>query len=113
MGLLIRNGDYVPDGKGGFRRAEGTQELLQRAMFKLTLRRGSFPFLPELGSNLYRLTREKPSAWESLARQYAVEALQGENLTVAGVTVRPRDGGAEVEIRLAAEGETLAVTVEV
>lgn len=70
----MRDGDYLPDGKGGFCRAEGRAELLQRVLWKLTARRGQFPFLPRLGSRLYTLTREKPSAWVPLARQYAAEA---------------------------------------
>ena len=73
--LLLRDGDYVPDGQGGLRRAEGTDGLLQRVLFQLSARRGSFPFLPELGSRLYRLTQEKPGARAALARQYAAEAL--------------------------------------
>ena len=28
MGLSLRNGDYVPDGTGGLRRAEGREALL-------------------------------------------------------------------------------------
>lgn len=114
MELFIQNGDYVPDGKGGFQRAQGTTELLQRALFRLAARRGSFPFLPELGSELYRLPTQKPSAWESFARQYAAQALQDEEaLTVSGVRVYPRDGGAAVEVNLDCQGETLNVTVEV
>ena len=46
---LCINGDYVPDGFGGFTRLQGTQALLQRSLFKLGCKRGSFPFLPELG----------------------------------------------------------------
>lgn len=113
MEILIRDGDYVPDGKGGFLRAEGAQELLQRVLFKLSARRGSFPFLPELGSELYRLGRERPSSWEALARQYAVQALQGEELEVTGVQVAPHDGGAEVTVWLDYRGQALAVGVEV
>lgn len=113
MELLIQNGDYVPDGRGGFRRAEGSGELLQRALFKLTARRGSFPFLPRLGSELYRLPREKPSAWNSLARQYAAEALEGEGLAVEDAQVTPAGDGAAVELFLEYEGEELALEVHV
>lgn len=111
MELFLKNGDYVPDGRGGFRRALGAEELLQRALFRLTARRGSFPLLPELGSELYRLTREKPSAWQGLARQYAVQALQGEKVTVTDVTVTPRDGGLQVEVFLNCQGEDMTATV--
>lgn len=113
MELLIQNGDYVPDGKGGFRRARGSDELVQRVLFKLTARRGSFPFLPALGSELYRLPRERPSAWNSLARQYAAQALEGEGLSVEDALVTPTGDGAAVELVLKAQGETLDLTVEV
>ena len=52
MELKIRNGDYIADGIGGERRADGAEALLERALFGLSVRRGSFPFLPELGSEL-------------------------------------------------------------
>ena len=55
MELMVRNGDYVSDGAGGFLRAEGTDELLQRVLWKLSIPRGSFPLLPALGSELHRL----------------------------------------------------------
>ena len=52
---MVRNGDYVSDGAGGFLRAEGTDELLQRVLWKLSIPLGSFPLLPALGSELHRL----------------------------------------------------------
>ena len=83
MELMVRDGDYLPDGEGGFRRAEGADELLQRVLWKLSIPRGSFPPLPELGSELYQLSRCKPSQRESMARQYAAQALADEpELTV-------------------------------
>ena len=78
MELMVRDGDYCPDGKGGLRRAEGDQELLQRVLWKLSIRQGSFPFLPKLGSRLRQLSWEKPSAREALARQYVAQALEDE-----------------------------------
>ena len=50
MENLLRDGDYAPNGFGGFTRLSGAQEVLARALFRLTCRKGSFPFLPELGS---------------------------------------------------------------
>lgn len=38
---MVRNGDYVNDGAGGFLRAEGTDELLQRVLWKLSIPRWS------------------------------------------------------------------------
>lgn len=81
----LRDGDYRPDGVGGFVQSDGAQEALDRALFLLTVRRGSFALLPELGSRLYLLARERPSAREAMGASYAAEALAGEeDLEVTG-----------------------------
>ena len=80
MELKIRNGDYIADGIGGKRRADGAEALLERALFRLSVRRGSFPFLPELGSELYRLGHEKPSARAAAAKLYTAAALTVEDV---------------------------------
>ena len=92
MTLVLENGNYVPNGKGGVLRAEGAQALLAEALFRLTCRKGAFPFLPQLGSRLYTLGKEKPSARAMAARQYAAEALEGLNLTVQDVKVTAAEG---------------------
>ena len=79
MELLIRDGDYVPDGSGGFLRLEGAQELLERVLFRLVARRGGMPFLPELGSLLHTLGREKPSERRGVAMQYVTQALSNKD----------------------------------
>ena len=78
MELKLVNGDYVPDGAGGMVRLFGAEEVLARAIFRLTARRGAFPFLPDLGSRLHLLLREPPSARQALAAQYAAQALEEE-----------------------------------
>ena len=115
MELQIQNGDYVPDGLGGFRRLTGGEALLQRVLFRLVPRRGAFPFMPELGSRLYLVLREKPAARQALAEQYVAEALAEEpGLTVAGVTLEELpEGRAAVTAELLWEGESLSATVEI
>ena len=94
MELKIRNGDYIADGIGGERRADGAEALLERALFRLSVRRGSFPFLPELGSELYRLGHEKPSARAAAAKLYTAAALAEETaLTVEDVELTERGRG--------------------
>lgn len=114
MELELRNGDYAADGVGGLRRVRGREALLQRVLFRLTARRGAFPFWETLGSRLWALgtlpAPERPAA----ARQYVAEALEDEPVTVADVTLEQnRDGTAAVTARLAYEGETLLVTAAV
>lgn len=112
MAAVLINGDYVPDGAGGFTRQEGAQGLLCEALFRLSCRKGSFPLIPELGSRLYLLSREKPSARDMAARQYAMEALEGLDVTVEdAVTQILEDGTASVRVTLTAEGETISLEV--
>ena len=114
MENLLLDGDYVPNGFGGFTRLYGTQEILARALFKLTCRRGSLPFLPELGSRLYTLGKEKPRARQAVAKMYCAEALRGMELEVEDVRVTELEGGhARVEVRLRYRDETQAVEVRI
>ena len=115
MGLSLRNGDYVPDGTGGLRRTEGREALLEQVLFRLTARRGTFPFLPELGSRLWQLGQLPAARRQSAAEQYVAEALAEEpGLTVAGVALEELpEGRAAVTAELLWEGETLSATVEI
>lgn len=111
---LLRDGDYVPDGFGGFTRLRDREAVLACALFKLTCRRGTFPFLPELGSRLHELGKARPSAREEAARQYAAQALSGMGLEVTEASVRMMtDSQANVTLQLRYQGEeeTLEVTV--
>ena len=115
MGLCLRNGDYVLDGTGGLRRAEGQEALLERVLFRLTARRGTFPFLPELGSRLWQLGQIPLAQRQRAAGQYVTEALEGETgLEVERVDLaESASGQAQVTAELTWRGETLSVTVEV
>lgn len=114
MELFLKRGDYLPDGQGGVCRATGKEELLQRVLWKLTVRRGSFPFLPELGSRLYTLARHKPSDWQGLAEEYVAQALTGEeNLRIDRVDVTRAAEGLDVTVRLNWQGEDLTIKLEV
>ena len=114
MENLLKGGDYVPNGFGGFTRLYGVQEVLARALFRLTCRRGALPFLPELGSGLYALGREKPSARSAAAKQYCMQALSGMGLEVDDVKVTGlADGHARVEVFLTYQDEQQAVEVRI
>lgn len=112
MSLLLKQRDYVADGNGGVAAVRGGEALLNEALFRLTARRGSFPFLPELGSRMYQLRREKPSAWETLAQQFAVEALRElDGVTVTGARVREEAGVLTAEVSLLWQGVQLSAQV--
>lgn len=57
---------------------EELDELLQRVIMKLKVRRGTFLPQPDYGSRLHLLSRTKPSNRETAARQYVLEALADE-----------------------------------
>ena len=98
MEWKLVNGDYVPDGAGSLTALTGGEEVLARVLYRLTARRGALPFLPGLGSRLYQLGRERPSARQALAAQYVAEALREE----ADLNVR--------SVELAQAGEDLLLT---
>ena len=113
--MLIKDGDYVPDGLGGLVGLTGVQEVLQRVLFRLQARRGALPFLPELGSQLYLLGREKPNARPALAQRYVVQALEPEtDVSVTGVTLEQLgDGRIWITAELEWQGEPVSVSVKV
>lgn len=113
MSLLLKDRDYVADGNGGVAVVRDGESLLNEALFRLTARRGSFPFLPELGSRMEGLRREKPSAWGALARQFAVEALDDlADVTVTDAAVRLERDALMVTVGLLWQGEQLSVTAQ-
>ena len=110
--LKLTDGDLVPDGAGGFCRLTGSGALIQRLLFKLTARRGAFVFLPELGSRLYTLGREKPGDRQTLCERYVAEALADEDVTVTGVQYLPAGEGARVTVELRWQGQPMEITAQ-
>lgn len=108
----LSDGDFVPNGAGDFCRVEGSQALIQRVLFKLTARRGAFPFLPRLGSYLYTLGREKESARQALCAQYVRQALEDENVSVTDVVYSRQREQAQVTVYLQWQGQELEVTAQ-
>lgn len=113
MSLLLKERDYAADGNGGVTVVQDGDALVNEVLFRLTARRGSFPFLPELGSRMGQLRREKPSAWETLAQQFAAEALAGmEGVTVTGAAVRREQDALMVTVELLWQDTLLSVTAQ-
>ena len=106
MELKIKDRDYVADGAGGLVRVSGWDELLERVLFKLSVRCGSFALVPELGSKLHLLWREKGES-RATAKQYVAEALADEEgLSVMGVELAEKNGLLELRVLLRYENET-------
>lgn len=112
MSLRLVDRDYAAKA-GGLISDSGGEALLDEVLFRLAVRRGSFPFLPGLGSRMYLLRREKPSAWADLARQYAAEALADlTDLSVTGAAVTRQGENLTAAISLLWRGEELTVTAD-
>ena len=115
MALLLKDRDYALNEAGELATVAGAEELLHEVLFRLAARRGSFPFLPELGSRLWQLGQLPAVQRQSAAEQYVAEALAAEpELTVERVSLTESGGGrAQVTAAMTWRGETLSVTVEV
>lgn len=116
MELKLVDGDYVPnaDLNCGFVTVEDRDELFQRILYKLTAYRGSFPFLPELGSRLWMLHREKKSARVAAARQYIAEALADEDFVrISDVAVTESENNLLVDVNIIYDGTVSALSVEI
>lgn len=113
MELRLERGDYRPDGTGGMERADGERALLQRVIFRLTARRGAFPLLPKLGSQLHLLAREKPAARHSTAMRFVQQALEEEQVAVEQVTLEQEGDRMRVAVQLLWQGRSLGAQVTV
>lgn len=114
MEIKLVQGDYVPDGLGGIQRCKGSDALLQRVLYRLTARRGQFPLLPRLGSQLYLLGRESAANRASSAMKFAAEALAEEDVEVTDVALSPAgEGRIRVEVLLRYQGSDLSILLTV
>ena len=115
MAMKLTDGDYIHDGCGGFETVTGLQEILKRLLFKLTARRGGFSPMPELGSRLYLLDREKPSARLSAARQYIMQAISDEeNLILDRAELEEHsDGEIDITAWFEYSGQKFEINLEV
>ena len=55
MDTALLNGDFLCDSRGFPMKIYGTEELLQRVFFRLSIKKGSFIYDRNLGSELYKL----------------------------------------------------------
>ena len=114
MELKIKYRYYVSDGAGALVRASGREELLERVLYKLSVRRGIFPLAQELGSVLRLLWREKGERSETAAKRYVAEALAEEaGVTVSGVSLEQKGDLLLLRAARLYEGETLEVSVRI
>lgn len=115
MELKLRDGCYTLSAAGVPESVRGAEETLQRALMRLTARRGAFWPDPDYGSRLYTLLQLKPSRRAAAAKLFVTEALSNEpEVRATDVAFLPGvDGSATVSVTLEAEGQTAKLMIEV
>lgn len=74
MDSKLKNGDHARDARGLSISLDADGLLIQNAMIRLMVKKGSFPLNRELGSLLWRLPRDTAGA-NALVSGYVQEAL--------------------------------------
>lgn len=101
MDTLLVGGDHCTDARGLPIKIDGDRETVQRALIRLSVRRGALPAEPGLGSELYKLRGARGELLDRLALSYVQEALA----PMAGVSVE------KVGVERSGEGMTVAVVI--
>ena len=115
MALRLQDGDYRSNGVGALLQVNGSEAVLQRVLFRLTARRGTFPFWETLGSRLWKLGQVPSAGRQAAAKQYVVEALSEEqDLQIEAVTLGTvSQGTAELTVELLWKEEPLMATLDI
>ena len=114
MELRLSEGKYVCDDRGIPISDSGDQEIVDRVLFKLTARQGEFPFLPNLGSRLYKLPFEKSANLRNVAYQYVLEAIDDETeVQVQDVKLEVLDDSIDLTVILIRNDDSIRINLTV
>lgn len=72
---MISNGDHALNINGRPYYIDDADEILQRAVIRLGIKKGRFAYDPTLGSELYKLTGPVTESLKKTAYSYVTEAL--------------------------------------
>ena len=87
---MLLSGDHGVDGRGIPVRLEGVRELIQRALLRLSVPKGSLACSPDFGSELRLLASCPAGARDRAAMSYVQEALSPiREIRVDSVACRP------------------------
>ena len=100
MDTAISNGDFICDSKGLPFELTGYDELLQRVLIRLTVKKGSFIYDTSLGSRLYTL-----KATDGNIKERALSLVREALINISEVVVE------DVLTTLTNDGENLELTV--
>lgn len=115
MDTLLVSGDHYTDARGLPVPLEGDDELIQRVLICLQVKKGSFALDKGLGSELYKLPRSDSERNARLAMSYVQEALADlPQVEVRGVDCALGDGDAlRVTVRVSIADRPLALEVDI
>lgn len=107
MDTLLVNGDFQTDSFGHPVTVSGNQELLQRALIRLSVKRGAFAPDPSLGSRFDRLSAPYGKKLDEEALLYAREALMElpEVQVLSARVTAQEDGSSLIFVRVKAMGQ--------
>ena len=114
MDTLLVHGDHYRDSRGLPTVIYDLQELVQRALIRLSLKKGNFILDPALGSELHRLPLAVSLANNRAALSFAQEALRpmAGLLTVQSAVCKLLESGhLAVDLTIAAHGESYLLEV--
>lgn len=113
MDLALFNGDFLCDSRGFPIEISGTDELLQQAILRLSIKKGSFAYDRNLGSKLYKLNPLEENL-KSKAASLIKEALNDmENVSLDDVSVISENNSLILNISLSINGEQKDVVINV
>ena len=114
MDTLLAFGDHKTDGCGLPVVLTGAQEIIQRALIRLSVKKGSFAPDPALGSELHRLRPGTGQETNRTALSYAQEALAplgARVLVLAAQCSVPEPEKLLIKLRIAVDNEPYQLEV--
>lgn len=103
MDMKLYDGDFVPAGSD-FAAVSGREELLQRVLIRLSVKKGSFSLMPGFGSELYKLRTQDGTDLAARARTYANAALLPMGLEIESVLVSGEGDALSLEFFISGGG---------
>lgn len=100
MDTAINSGDFLLDSRGFPSVVSGIPEILQRVLIRLTVKKGSFIYDTNLGSDLYKLKAgSKNIKGEALNMiREAISPLYG--VEVDDVSIRAKNSGENLDLNI-------------
>ncbi|MDR2931789.1 MAG: hypothetical protein LBV27_01650 [Oscillospiraceae bacterium] len=113
MDTKLSGGDHAVDSRGIPIRLTGADEIIQRALIRLSVKKGAFAPDPGLGSELYRLAGCKSGDRDRVALGYIKEALVPlPQITVdSAVCTMRTDGALDIKIEAGIENGRYSLEV--